>query len=240
MRKRIPRKLKSGKQIKEEIDLLFENVKSKKELTERVVNYLNSITGDELIGRNAIETIMTKKLIRFINSNGDKYVDIDKFSDMFSLRTYILIDKRFEATRQLSDRKIYIFAKRPPIMTRVLKCMLIEENIDWKDESEIDILYSERLKSNKQFKKLHNYFEKNEATIPLLIDCIETSCKAEVGYLISKNLTPLIAILHYFDRNKSIAENVEHFYKIMDKRYSRHTIQQAIKRNLYDIRKRKI
>lgn len=240
MRKRKPRKLKSVKQIKDEIDLLFVNVKSKNALTESVAKYLENITGEELISRRAIEAIMTKKLIWFINNKGEKYVDIKKFNKLLSLESYILIDKRFEIVKEISGKKLYFIDKRPPIMKRILKCMLIDEDIEWKDENELEKLYSERLKTNKQFKKLHKYSEKNEDTISLLLDCIGTSCKIEVGKLIHKNLSPLIAILHYFDRNKSISENVEHFYKILNKRYSRHTIQQAIKRNMNDIRKHKI
>lgn len=234
-------KIKSVKQINNEIEEIFTNVKSKSELIQRIKDFVNNITGKEMISKDHIITSLSVRLLKYDYQHSTKLLKSKELYDVLHLELYQRTKKIFSKIADSNPFNILLsFDKEMPFIARyIFEYVLFEKGKEWVTFEDRRNKYFDLLKNDKTFKKIHNFVLRNRDAEKLIEKTSDHKVKLIISGLINKGIAPLSSLFYFFDKDKTIKENTEYFYRLVGERYSRNTIQMAISRELNNIKKGK-
>lgn len=260
------KKIKSAKEISLEIKSLFVNLKSKDDLADRLSTYINNITGKELINRVTIEVLIFNELKMFKEKNGNDFINYKKLNNIISQFHIFKLDlkgKKRKANPEFNNDELInqigvelillnLGFDAPDDNDKIINSSF--NNLLLNSITTFILIYSEQfqhyyskfgksknfvqsvLNDNKSFKELNDFLRKKPEIVNILENMIISSQFQCVADLIIMDLAPLKSIFVFFDLEKNIKENTEYFYRFLKEKYSRHTIQTAITRELKNIK----
>lgn len=243
------RKIKSGKEVKDEIRAIFESHKNVNELVENLNSYLNNLTGKELIKVDEIRSVIyyeTLEYDKINNTSLKKNNDLRKLSSNFDM--YDLLNKHTKKVKKVlldqyfSDLKktSFIFSKTDSLKVPfdiILTCKDYEKYLSANLKT-VDI-FAIICKENPDYRMLFSFLNKNEDVSKLLNKFIFEAKQKQLVDLIINKIAPLNTIFVYFDNHKNIKENTNVFYEMLKKKFPRNIIQSTITRDLKKIKEGK-
>ncbi len=234
-------KIKSVKQIDKEIEEVFTDVKNRSELIQRIKDYVNNISGKEILSKNSIITSLYIRLVKYDARNGSKLCESKNLSDVLPVESFKRFKRKYTKLAELNPFNNPLYDKKhmPYILKYILESILFEEKKEWLTFEERRLMYLDLSERNKGFKKTHNFITKNQDSEKLIEEFSDFKVKIIISGLIKKGIAPLNSIFYFFDKNKTVKENTEYFYRLVGERYSRNTLQMAISRELNNIKKGK-
>lgn len=240
------RKIKSGNEIEKEIELLFETYKDDNILANKIIAYLKSITGKELIEPVEIASIMFQNILRCDAQFNRKLYTIKKLQKVFP--DLITVAKIYNK-KDDPDSEFYISKSKKPKksseteLSETRKYSRLPFDIlntctgfEKYKNPELENAFSLALEENEPLNKLFIFLVENYDVGDLINTYLYDSKRYFLASLVLHKIVPLTSILMYFDRGMTIKENTEYFYNLLSKKISRLTIQNAIQDNLQRIK----
>ncbi len=226
------KKIKSTKDIRKELDALFLNIVDKNDLTTRVEIFLNGITGKELIPEEEIKYMLMHRLDYYISGNCSKYYDKAKINELLPFEMFVKKYKKdkFKWSRIKYDKFYYTYCYN------IVESSLALDDPEYKYNSMSKEVFLKELKKDSDLEILYQFFTNNATVECYIYYFIEDTKKRLLVSLIKNKLASLSSIFYFFDNSKDLRENREYFYKLLGGKFSRHTIQVAIKRELKNIK----
>ncbi|MFA7361908.1 MAG: hypothetical protein WC139_12825 [Candidatus Kapaibacterium sp.] len=218
--------VKSSIDIQKEISVLLRNIVDKNDLTDRVGKFLTDITGKELIPEEKIKDILMRRLNRYFSSKGTKYYDKVKINKLLPFENYKkkYNEKFIEGSRKKLDVNNSTFCYD------IIESFYARFNPDYKYKSMSKEVFLTKIKKEKELEILHKFFIEYPTIDRYIISWIEDTKKRFLVSLIKNKLAPLTSIFCFFNDFMDLSENVEYFYKLLDRKTTRSTIQAAIRR----------
>lgn len=226
------KKIKSIKDIRKELDSLFQNIVDKNDLNSRVEKYLNGITGKELISEEEIKYMLMHRLDYYISGNYSKFYDRAKINELLPFERFVKKRKKYKLkwSSIKYDKFHYTYCYN------MAESYLALDNPEYKYNSMSKEVFLEKLKKDSDLEILYEFFTKNTTVECYIYYFIEDTKKRLLVSLIKNKLASLSSIFYFFDTSKDLRENREYFYKLLGGKFSRHTIQIALKRELKNIK----
>ncbi|MFA7361776.1 MAG: hypothetical protein WC139_12145 [Candidatus Kapaibacterium sp.] len=223
------KKIKSIKDIHREINALFLNIVDKNDLTKRVEIFINGITGKELMSKEEIKDYLMYWLFYYFMKDGKRYYDKININKLLPFNNFIKNrSKNFldQSTDRYESTLCYdIIESTYGMLDPEYKYNYLTKEVFLKD-----------IKLDKELEKLYKFLLKYASVDSFIYYLIKDRKRRFLVSLIKNNLASLSSIFYFFNDSKDLRENREYFYKLLDGKFSRHTIQLAIQRELKNIR----
>jgi hypothetical protein len=229
------KKIKSGSEIKKEINSLFYNYKSENKLANSIKSYLDNISGKELIKRSEIKSIILIEILKRDakhKSNlrfNKKLVNVFPFLKRYNSLKSLLPTGLGDLSSFISDNSFMLV-----ITDIIMMCKDFEKFR--KMEGSTDTIYKQIMIENEAFRKLFMVLSKHKDVSKLLVSYLSEAKQKYHTELIIQKIIPLNSIFIYFDRDLDVKGNTEKFYLLLNKKFPKNTIQTAIHDNLEKIR----
>jgi hypothetical protein len=199
---------------------------------------LNNITGKELVQYYDISFKVCASILDFDKNNKNILKNNKKFKKLLPL-----LDNWYN---RLTDKEFDYWSDNPAtkktmseLKTRNLLVDIIYKHDNYKGIVDMNLNFadmcSEAGKRDKNFKKIFDFFTRNKEIASIFYDIDDISKRELIIELIINKIIPFTAIFIYFDPEKDVKENTEHFFKLLNKKVSRNNIQSALRRELKGI-----
>ena len=226
------KKIKSIKDIRREINALFINIVDKNDLTKKIEKYVNGITGKELMPEERIKNMLMHRLDYYFTVTGKKYYDKVNINKLLPFEDFV--KKYKEESLKWSGKKLdvndYTFCYD------IIESYHAFFDPNYKYNSMSKTTFLKEIKNDNDLEELHKFFIKYPTVDGYIYYFIEDIKKRFLVSLIKNKLAPLSSIFYFFNNHKDLRENREYFYKLLGKKFTQHTIQLAIQRELKNIK----
>ncbi|MFA5012136.1 MAG: hypothetical protein WC644_09330 [Ignavibacteria bacterium] len=222
---------KSRSEIEKEVQAIFRNRKPANEIILNIEEYLGKVTHKELINCDEILSIIYDEVHEYDEKMGTKLLNNKKIK--------LILEPIFQGIKEYEE----IITESPdfdidcPVQALIATMYFVcDEFKELRRHRYPTIELGEELsKENKSFKNLYSFLLKNKESAQLISDFSDQNTRYVIKNLIIDNIIPLQAILMYFDDTINIKQNTELFYRMLEKTFSRQSIQACILDNIDDI-----
>ncbi len=229
--------IKSGEEINSDIQNIINNFQNENDLIDKINTYVNSLTGKELLTENEIKNMIESELFNKVLDEGLTFpknslvYELYPFLKIKDVKQYKKRIKKFEKYHSNFHNNKYAIL----ILTRLYHILdgepeLMYELLDSSD------YFSLKYNDYPEFMKLKLFLFKNKDVSEMLYKHINIMFRELVLDLIIEKIIPLKAILIYFNLEKNVKQNTEHFYNLLRSKVSRQNIQSVIMENIVSIR----
>ena len=237
------KKIKTRKDIEKEIDDLLINFKTGKLLAHRINQFLDNISGKEIITRWEIKAIIFNKILSVIKDPEKNFIVHKDLIRIFPILG--IINKDIDGFRADANKKSdennkedvqFEFPSSYKIPFHIMN--MHKERYTFVDTVMLSLGYLENLFSiNGRINDLFLFLNNNKDLSDLLQEYIYFSQKELIKNMVLQKIAPLNLIFIFFDLDKSVKENTNELYLLLNKEFPKTTIQTAIHANLDKIRK---
>ncbi|MFZ4590328.1 MAG: hypothetical protein ACOYN6_04980 [Ignavibacteria bacterium] len=221
--------------IDSEIQSILDKSKKDVELVSSIFTFHSNISGHELIDKKNIEFLLVIQIIKFDAQNNRK---LKRNKNLYEILPSLKFIKNVSVKNSRLNKIASGFSKLTNSFNEIgiLPLSIIHNNEEFHKYYGADNYVNEVLNNSIPFKKLFIFLNKHKDVSKILESYINNVRKNFLSEMIQKEFTSLNSIFIYFDVKKNLKQNTEYFYTLLNKKYSRQTIQTTIRRDLKKIK----
>jgi hypothetical protein len=215
---------KSIKDITNEIQYIIKNNNTGTDLNIAIKKYLDNLTGKECLVKPKIELMFCFE----INKVKPELFDDDNFINNCSISKKFLFKRNLNKYSKLFSTLTY----NSGFYCQSIILQIIYKNRDKIKFDELKDDIPDILKREKSLMKFYRYISENFEISKLLYETIHKIPDLTILEWIENKKIPLSTIKHLFDKYKDNKENIEYFYKALNKKFSKTQILDSITKSL--------